>query len=313
MIIGTIIDDLKRIVGTQQVKNISYDPSNLKRWDYSTSTTAKIVPTDINYNVSDIISRVISDLTNLTNDVTGEPKYSSVLQDPNKPNRIVIDNRFFVLVKDKSKYNPLRVQNLQIKKLNSILSELDNSLESPFSLNIGGAEYLIDTTLNGGNILLNPSARAKADVILVTANAGNVFISLKANAFNQWSGLSDFKNNTSVKNFVESVKLQTQKTGWTRKVEDPNLVNKFVYGKDYGSSFGEENVNHVIIGDPGRISYRFVSDKVLLTATQIYNNGERVANNIHPHFSTVKSSDRSDFSETNVRFYVWNGIKGTLI
>lgn len=313
MIIGTLIDDLKRIVGSQEVKNVSYDPTNVNKWAYSTSFTAKVVPTAITYNVSDISDKIIDELTNLVDNTTGQPKYSSVTQDPNKSNRIVVDNRFFVLIKDTSKYNPLRVQNLQINKLNSIFSELDEQLESPFTLSIGGNDYVIDTAFNGGKILVSPSAKAKSDVILLTQNAGSVYISLKANSFQQWSGLSDFKDNALVKNFVESVNLQKQKTGWSRKVADPLLVNKFVYGKNYGGSFGEDNVNHVIIGNPGRISYRLVSGKALLTATQIYTNGETVANNIYPHFSTINSSDRSDFSVSNVRFYVWNGIKGKLI
>lgn len=131
----------------------------------------------------------------------------------------------------------------------------------------------------------------------------------KATDFQQWSGMTEkgIIEDKEIKDFIESVKIVYPlgiDKGITvgRTIENKALRMKAVYGIDYGSTFGKQNVTMVAQG-PIDITksgsyYRVCSNHVLL-------NGEEPKNDYEPIMVAMFRSDRSQFGVNNARFAIY--------
>lgn len=213
--------------------------------------------------------------------------------------------------------DPKAVQRKQISTLKKIFNELyETSSSSGFSVKIGNSTYTFSNYDPSKSIQELPAVSAtnrtetKADCI-ITANSGNIYISLKGNEFQQWGGMSGFNNYQDVTSFVEAFKqyqIQNKTTNpqpCSRVIKDDTLYNQSVYGKKYGGSTEAENVDHIIIGES--IGVRAEGNKHVLTAKKIYDNGDKVDSIYEPHLYIRYDSNRNDFGISNVRALMWPG------
>lgn len=308
MIIGTLISDVKEIIGKDGVVSpLSY------RGGVTTSNRVYVIPNYKTQNNSnkDLIAKIENELKEKYPDLKIQLK-------PNKNDLIGVGNNLSVYVKPFSKYNPLRVEKTQINTLYKILHDIDNSIGSPFMLKIGNIKYKIDMRL--GNIIEQVGGSGdKADIKIKTLNEGDVYISLKGDTQHQWGGVSYFKENKTVKEFgdilIERMKEGKPIHGVSKKINNDNdLIRKSLYGIDYGKPpFGLNNVNHIIKGE--RLSYEKKNGvMVLKTNKVIYNSGETqtLKTDDYPHIQSSNDRLRKDLGFIKTRITIWPGSKGSV-
>lgn len=312
MVIGTLIDIIEKIVGDDGVVSpIKY------RGGKTTSNTVYVIP---NFKKSttqnDILMKKIE--VGLRNDSTTSSLSIQIL---NRENKIKIGS-FFIFIKPYSKFDPKRVERKQIKTLYEIFNHLDNAQGSPFKIKIGKKTYEIDLQKHKLATIQEVKAiggrERKSDAIIRTENEGNIYISLKGNTSQQWSGVSEFKDDLEIQNFqvvLHRRKFQNKSIhNVCKRISQLELTNKTLYGKDYSSgSFGYDNVNHIIIGEDIKFYNVSGKDFTVIKGLRTYDNGDRVMSKDYPHIQSSNDSKRNDLGFPKTRITVWRGIKGTVI
>lgn len=312
MVIGTLISIIEKIVGNDGIVSpIKY------RGGKTTSNTVYVIP---NFKKSTTQHVVLMQKieVGLRNHSTTHPLSIQTL---NRENKIKIGS-FFIFIKPYSKFNPKRVQQKQIKTLFGIFNHLDNIEGSPFKIKIGKKTYEIDLQKHGlgtiNEVKTIGGKERKSDMIIKTENAGDVYISLKGNTSQQWSGVSEFKLDLEIQNFQVLLHRRQFQNKSIHNVCKPisqlELVNKVLYGKDYSSgSFGYDNVNHIIRGE--NIKFYNIPGKnlTIIKGLRIYDNGDRVMMKEYPHIQSSNDSKRNDLGFPKTRITVWPGRKGTVI
>lgn len=190
----------------------------------------------------------------------------------------------------------------ELSRLQRILKEAQGSRDF-ITLNVMGNDYAcarFDSTPG------NP----KSDFHVVDPDGNEcLWISHKAGAtaasFQQWGGLSKKREPRSAGHsetlqFVSDLHKRfpdglPPKTTIARKIEDPKLKRIAIYGAEYGSAFGRQNVNLVVQGN-------LWIEKGTLKADMMHWNGEDIVGDYEPSFLAIYKGDRSDF-----------GLKGTRI
>lgn len=282
----------------------------------------KIIEIGIRYKASDsvleknieaykeyILSLYVSKNLQITTVPTPNKNYIDlIIKTPN----IIVRFKEFVV---KSSYDPTRVEKSQIETIGKIFNNLFQvENEKPFKIKIGGKVYEIDMNETGKNTISEVGRQGnKADMVIKTQNSGDVYISLKDDSFRQWSGVSDLKNDKEIQDFYSKLHLREFQNKSihkvSRQVSETSLVNKSVYGKDYGNKFGPNNVNHIIIGK--KISYDPVPGKdiFILKSNRIYDNGDVIIHNIFPHIQSSYDPERNDLGFKHTRIVMWPGLK----
>lgn len=213
--------------------------------------------------------------------------------------------------------DPKAVQRKQISTLKKIFNQLyENSSSSGFSVKIGKSTYTFSNYDPSKSIQELPAVSAtnrtetKADCI-ITANSGDIYISLKGSEFRQWGGMSGFSDHPEVTTFLEDFRKKFPQSNFqpsSRIIKDDTLYNKSVYGKKYGGSTEAENVDHIIIGES--IGVRAEGNIHVLTAKKIYDNGDKVDSIYEPHLYIKHSPDRNDLKIPKARALMWPGKPG---
>jgi hypothetical protein len=308
MIIATLISVVKNIVGADgNVSPISYSGGK---------TTSKMVYVIPDFKKSKMQHQVL--MNKIEMGLIQDPNTSSLTISRNdRENKIKLGS-FSVFIKPFSNFNPKRVEEKQIQTLFKIFNNLDNSVGSPFKIKIGKKIYEIDLQKNGSNIIKKSTTiqgrETKSDFTIKTENLGDVYVSLKGDSSQQWSGVSDFLGEQEVKTFVGKIISKPIKSGWCQKITDDTLIKKSVYGKNYGQrTFGPENVNHIIIGENIEYNQILNKDYVEITGLKTYDNGDNLIISDSPHIQSSKDSKRNDLGFSNLRISIWRGSKGTLI
>lgn len=135
-----------------------------------------------------------------------------------------------------------------------------------------------------------------------------IFISHKkkgdATAFLRWGGFTRYDKHHEVQQFNEALKDIISKTpqwegklpretSFTKRVEDPELAGKLIYGPHYGENFSKQSVNIVIQGDitleKNGSSYKLTGDTTLIPP-ELPSNEQ-----YHPHLTSTFRSDRRNF------------------
>ena len=189
--------------------------------------------------------------------------------------------------------------------------DLDKDLEElgPLDIKIGKKIY---KNIIGAR---NTPGMPKSDFELYDEDGNSlIFVSHKAccNAkdFQQYGGLSYFKNNPEVESFVEAVKEEiggdemVRGGGYKRKVEDKEIGLKSIYGIDYGSS--TYSINNVQIVCQGEVKIISIGDGLwTLKSSHDILNGTYPGEGYTPYYMATYRSDRNDMGIKSARFGVY--------
>ena len=204
----------------------------------------------------------------------------------------------------KAKGSTTSIETIAMSNLNSKLEQ-----NGPTNIKIGDVIYknIISTK--------NTPGMPKSDFELVDENGKSViFISHKdgstAKDFQQYGGVSDFKSEFEVLDFLEAVKKEiggnemTRGGGYKRKVKNKDIILKSVYGINYGSS--EYGINNVQIVCQGEINLIKIEDNIFtLKSNHDLLNGTIPTEGYTPYFMATFRSDRNDLGIKNSRFGIY--------
>lgn len=125
--------------------------------------------------------------------------------------------------------------------------------------------------------------------------------------FQQWGGCSErcepnIYNHSETRDFSARIRGIKFFAGYTiaRSIQDNHLKNLAVYGNEFGSDFGRNNVQLVVQGIPtfaantANVHYDIVSHSV-------HANGDELPYEYAPTFMAMYRGDRNDFGITNCR------------
>ena len=181
------------------------------------------------------------------------------------------------------------------------------------------------------------SGTPKADLALVACHNNKLvnvgFISHKmgnqAKDFGQWSGVTrgsagpEIGDHPEVEAFVEAVRNYTSvNTSWAqvsgfaakRDIVDEKLKMYSLYGPDYGSQFGEQNVHVLFQGTP-KLNKR--GSMYVMSADHVHNNGDKMTGDYIPSLMAIKKGAwekiidpsakgvRSDFGIRGMRISIY--------
>ena len=168
----------------------------------------------------------------------------------------------------------------------------------------------------------------KADIVFVTCKDGCLeytgFASLKDGTdvknFQQWGGLSNFKNHPEVEQFAADLK-QMYPNGISaagggvnvgREIEDRNLKIEAIYGPSYSrGNYNSESVQFVIQGAPQRIQRQGNSYRLITGSTHIYSDSASDQNELmtgatRPVFMARSDTKRSDLGVPGTRIFIYS-------
>jgi len=224
--------------------------------------------------------------------------------------------------------DPKRVQREQIAKIRKLLSDAHISEGGEeFVLNINGQKYKIkykeDTILELPFVSDENKTEATADCVIKTSTNTSVYLSLKGNTSQQWSGISKFNNNQypEVVDFINDLKAlkqndPTDNKEYYREIKNETLRKKGTYGIDY--SFGASirstnNVNHILVGETIELKKQN-SEYTLTTNKKIFNSGDDITDEDYkPYIISRNDSSRNDGGVSRTRILIFRGKRGELL
>lgn len=160
-----------------------------------------------------------------------------------------------ILIKNYRDYN--RTEKVQINSIKKMFKGIiNNNFKESIEFQICNDTHTINFN-DGGHIISSIDQvvygiNAKADCV-ITTQEGQIYISLKGETYRQFGGISEFMNSPEVSFFVKKLKDNQNKLNGKKcykKITDTDLINKSLFGRDYGSpAKGPNNVNYVLIGN----------------------------------------------------------------
>lgn len=273
-----------------------------------------VIP-NADYSASEIIDDIFTTLTNLypNQKVNKEASNQKIINISGTRNgRITISpdgrtNFCHIYVRDAATKST--VEDRQVRKINDIIWKLYES-PGPTTFKIGNKTYTI-SNFNQNTVKQIGSAGNKSDCVIST-DSGNVYVSLKGNTYQQWSGVSDFSDDQSVKTFTDKLKQIKAQNPNDKKEYYMNiseeLIKKAMYGKDFSSTGpgSPNNVDHILIGEGITIDQNNE-----ITANKTYNRGDlpEVTPKIISRNTGAGDKNRSDFGIPNTRIVIWPGVR----
>jgi hypothetical protein len=193
----------------------------------------------------------------------------------------------------------------------AVMSNLNSKLEQNGPIDIKIKDVIYKNIVSTKNTPGMP----KSDFELVDENGKSViFISHKdgstAKDFQQYGGVSDFKSESEVQDFLEAVKKEIggdemiRGGGYKRKVKNTDIILKSIYGINYGSS--EYGINNIQIVCQGEINLVKIEDNIFaLKSNHDLLNGTVPTEGYTPYFMVTFRSDRNDLGIKNSRFGIY--------
>jgi len=180
------------------------------------------------------------------------------------------------------------------------------NLQIPIDIEYNGMVY---TNIIGAQKVKVSSA--KADYALINTNDEEVFwISHKdKEGFQQWSGVTDFKDHPEVSRFIMDVRNNGEilpKTNYGRLISDDNLKCKAIFGKDYGQNMGINNVHMIALGEVKFTN--IINNKYTIEAEKHWSNGPDPLvqfGDYYPILLCTYRSERNDLGVKNCRFSMY--------
>lgn len=301
-------DTIKANIRSSKIKKILIGTvnQNVKRiW---------VIP-NTNYSANDIIEDIFNTLTKLypNQKIKKEASNQKIINISGTRNgRITISpdgisNFTHIYVRNPATKST--VEDGQVRKINDIIWKLYES-PGPTTFKIGNKTYTI-SNFNQNTIKQIGSSGNKSDCVIST-DSGNVYVSLKGNSYQQWSGVSDFPNDTSVKTFVSKLSQIKQqnpndKNEYYMDISE-DLIKKAMYGKDFNTvgPGSPNNIDHILIGEGITINQNNE-----IVANKTYNRGDLpdVRPKIISRNTGAGDKNRSDMGIPNTRILIWPGIR----
>lgn len=126
--------------------------------------------------------------------------------------------------------------------------------------------------------------------------------------FQQWSGMTErgIIDESEIKDFIASVKVLFPRgidrgTTVARKIESKELRMKSVYGVNYGSPYGPQNVTVVA---QGPIDIRTTGKYYTVCSNHVLKNGEEAEGDYFPTMMATYKGDRDQFGVKGARFTI---------
>jgi hypothetical protein len=168
----------------------------------------------------------------------------------------------------------------------------------------------------------------KADIVFVTCKDGCLeytgFASLKDGTdvkhFQQWGGLSAFKDHEEVKQFAEDLK-QLYPQGISaagggvnvgREIEDRKMKIEAIYGPSYRRGhYNSESVQFVIQGTQQRIQkqgnvYKLITGSTHHYSDSVAHQNELMTGNTRPVFMARADNNRNDLGVPKTRIFIYS-------
>lgn len=134
----------------------------------------------------------------------------------------------------------------------------------------------------------------------------------KVTHFQQWGGTSPrrepkISNHPETKAFVKAISslypkgLPPKSPSYFRKIKDERLKMMAIYGNDYGSAMGRQNVTLMLQGPVG---LKRRGNYCEITSTHVHVNGERMTGEYEAVFMTRISNDRGDYGVKGMRLFI---------
>ncbi len=193
------------------------------------------------------------------------------------------------------------------------LAGLNNQLEELGSVDVKVGNKIYKNIVTGYKVDGTP----KADLALKNDKGESViFIShkdcCKAKNFQQYGGVSAFKENKEVKSFADAVRKQIQKAkqtemirggGFKRAVKDTQLILQSVYGLEVGGKFGFNNVQILMQGELKLIPIK--GNVYELKSNHDIYNPTIPSEGYTPYFMATYREGRNDLGIKNCRIGVY--------
>lgn len=192
---------------------------------------------------------------------------------------------------------------------NQIQKELENSNLMELPIKIGNKYYSV------AGAATTPGTPKSDFHLLNLQNQEVVWISHKdgstAKDFQQWGGMSarsepKIAKHSETKKFVDDVRnmfgdKMPRATTVSRKIKDPQLAGMSVYGNDFGSAFGRQNVTLLLQGPVKLVKKK---DYYEITSNHTSINGDVMKNGYEPVFMAIYKGDRSNEGIKGARFVI---------
>ena len=163
----------------------------------------------------------------------------------------------------------------------------------------------------------------KADFAYTAGDQKVIFVSHKdgktAKDFQQYGGLTQtgIVNHPEVEDFIQAVKNQLQNptemergSGFKRKINDPELMRKLVYGPEFNPE-GPYNEDNVQVLYQGTIQYKQMDGKpgvFLVGSNHTINNPNVPEGDYAPYFYATFRRNRNQFGIKDVRFGAYTAV-----
>lgn len=211
--------------------------------------------------------------------------------------------------------NTIAIQDMQVDKIRDSLFKI--------SKNNGGAVYIQFTDASDRHWITDIDyirhSSGKSDFAFITVNKTKIYISLKADDYQQWAGLTEVSNSpnisTAAKNeitsFTNAVGVAVTTSPlikyYNRPINDKQIAMLSMYGSQYSNgSSNENNVDYVIIGTA--VDLDSTGSIVKFKNASVHKKGDTIGN---PFLFSKYTSGRSDFNIPNTRLVVWPGVGPT--
>jgi hypothetical protein len=192
------------------------------------------------------------------------------------------------------------------KKAFASLQEQFSNIELPITLTIAEEKF------EGVDGVVNVKENQKADFAFTINKRPAIFVSYKPGSNPRgvilYGGITDLAESSEVQSFIKAVQAKTKsmkedRTEYGAPVKDLSVANKAMFGSNYGSNFGDNNVQFIVQGDNLQLSGSEKS--YTLQASHIIVSGKPPGEGSYePYYNARYASDRNQFNIQNCRFSV---------
>jgi hypothetical protein len=178
------------------------------------------------------------------------------------------------------------------------------AIGTPITLSIAGQDF------EGVDGVVNVKENQKADFAFTVNKQPAIFISYKPGSSPRdiilYGGLTKSVQSSEVQAFIEAVQAQTKSMKENRieygaPVKDQEVAQKAVFGSNFGSDFGDNNVQFLVQGD--NLELAGSDESYTLKASHIITSGElSVEGGYEPFYNARYANDRNQFGIQNCRF-----------
>lgn len=192
------------------------------------------------------------------------------------------------------------------RKAIASLQKQFEGINTPITLTIAGQK------IEGVDGVENVTENKKADFAFTVNKKPAIFVSYKPGSNPRsiilYGGITDVKDDPEVQSFIKAVQAKTNsmredRTGYGAPVTVKAVQEKAIFGFDYGSGFGLNNVQFVIQGDDLQLigsdnNYTLQAGHIIISGDVPTEGG------YEPYYNARYANDRNQFGIQNCRFSV---------